>query len=122
MPTSVGSRDTAAHSFRAEIYTVSINRCVDVPPEVSEALGGQTHIQVKGTVCRKVFSSNLAPRGDGAHRLFIHSKIWRRLGVDIGDAVDVTVKRDDQKWEIVIPPDLAEAMPPAATPSPHSRP
>ena len=57
------------HHFRAKIYAIGINRCVDVPQWVSKALGGQTHIRVTGMVGGEGFRSNLAPRGGGMHRL-----------------------------------------------------
>ena len=98
----------AAHRFRAKLYAVGVNRCVDVPPEISEALGGETHIRVRGRVGGESF---LAPRGGGMHRLFVHSDIWRKLGVDMGDEVDVQIERDEQEWEIAVSADLAEAMP-----------
>lgn len=101
----------SAHHFNAKIYSVGINRCVDVPSEVSQALGGQTHIQVRAAIAGEEFRSNLAPRGGGEHRLFVHSGIWRKLGVDIGDTINVELERDDEEWEINIPSDLAEAMP-----------
>ena len=101
----------AAHRFRATLYAVGVNRCVDVHPEISEALGGETHIRVKGRVGGETFRSNLAPRRGGKHRLFIHSDIWRKLGVDVGDVVEVEIERDEDEWEITVPADLAEAMP-----------
>ena len=101
----------AAHRFRAELYAVGVNRCVDVPPEISDALGGETHIRVKGRVGGESYRSNLAPRGGGMHRLFVHSDIWRKLGVDVGDEVEVEIEPDDEEWEITIPADLVEAMP-----------
>ena len=101
----------AVHHFRGKLYAVGVNRCVDVPPEVSEALGSETHIRVKGTVGGEQFRSNLAPRGEGTHRLFVHSGIWRKLGVDVGDFVDIEIEHDEEEWEIVVPADLAEAMP-----------
>ena len=101
----------AARRFRAELYAVGVNRCVDVPPKISEALGAETHIRVKGRVGDEPFRSNLAPRGGGMHRLFVHSDIWRRLGVDVGDVVEVEIERDEQEWEITVPGDLTEAMP-----------
>ena len=104
----------AVHRFRANLYAVGLNRCVDVPPEVTHALGGETHIRVKGRVGGEPFRSNLAPRGGGMHRLFVHSGIWRQLGVDVGDVVDVEIERDDEEWEITLPADLAEAMPPGS--------
>ena len=101
----------AAHRFRGKLYAVGVNRCVDVPPEISVALGGETHIRVRGMVGGESFRSNLAPRGGGKHRLFVHSGIWRKLGVDGGDIVDVEIERDNEEWEIAVPADLAEAMP-----------
>ena len=101
----------APHRFRAKLYAVGVNRCVDVPPEVSEALGGETHIRVVGRVGGEPYRSNLAPRGGGMHRLFVHSDIWRKLGVDVGDEVDVEIERDEVEWEITVPADLVEAMP-----------
>ena len=101
----------AAHRFQATLYAVGVNRCLDVPPEVSEALGGETHIRVKGSVGGEPYRSNLAPRGGGMHRLFVHSSIWRKLGVDTGDEVDIEMERDEQEWEVVVPTDLADAMP-----------
>lgn len=99
------------HCFRAKLYAVGVNRCGDVPREVSEALGGGTYIRVKGRVGGESYRSNLAPRGGGAHRLFVHSDIWRKLGVDVGDVVEVEIERDEQEWEIAVPADLAEVMP-----------
>ena len=104
----------AASRFRARIYAVGVNRCVDVPQEVSHALGGQTHIRVKGVIGSEAFRSHIAPRGGGNHRLFIHSRIWRKLCIGIGDAVDIAIGRDDAEWEISIPSDLADAMPPGS--------
>ena len=101
----------SARHFRAELYAVGVNRCVDVPREVSEAIGAETHIRVKGRVGGETYRSNLAPRGGGKHRLFVHSGIWRKLGIDVGDVVDVEIERDDEEWEITVPADLAEAMP-----------
>ena len=101
----------AVYHFRGVLYAVGVNRCVDVPPEVSEALGGETHIRVKGAAGDEQFRSNLAPRGGGKHRLFVHSGIWRMLGVDVGDVVDVEIERDEENWQIAVPADLAEAMP-----------
>ena len=77
----------AVYHFRGVLYAVGVNRCVDVPAEVSEALGGETHIRVRGTVGGEEFRSNLAPRGGGKHRLFVHSGIWRKLSIDVGDSL-----------------------------------
>jgi len=97
--------------FRARLYADGVNRCIDVPQEVSHALGGQTHIRVRGVIGSEEFRSHIAPRGGGKHRLFVHSRIWRKLCIDIGDVVDVAIERDDDEWEVSIPRDVADAMP-----------
>jgi hypothetical protein len=83
---------SSAYRFRALLYSVGINRCVDVPANVSRALGGAALIPVRGAIARWRFESTLTPRGRGRHRLFIHSRIWRPLGLERGDAVTVTVR------------------------------
>ena len=97
--------------FRARLYAVNVNRCVDVPQEVSHALGGQTHIRVRGVIGSEEFRSHIAPRGGGKHRLCVHSRIWRKMCIDIGDVVKVAIERDDDEWEVSIPRDVADAMP-----------
>lgn len=111
----------AASRFRARIYAVGVNRCVDVPQEVSHALGGQTHIRVKGVIGSEAFRSHIAPRGRGKHRLFIHSRIWRKLCIGIGDVVDIAIERDDAEWEISIPRDRQMPCLLAAQPSNASK-
>ena len=54
----------AASRFRARIYAVGVNRCVDAPQEVSHALGGQTHIRVKGVIGSEAFRSHIAPAAE----------------------------------------------------------
>ncbi|MFQ6001796.1 MAG: YdeI/OmpD-associated family protein [Anaerolineae bacterium] len=97
--------------FRARIYKVGINRCVDVPERVSSSLGQDTHVPVKGWVEGEPMRSTLVPRGGGRHRLFIHSRIWRKLGVDTGDVVEVSLLRDTESREVPLPDDLAAALP-----------
>lgn len=97
--------------FRAKIYKVGINRCVDVPERVTHALGNESHVPVKGEVEKEELCSTLTPRGGGRHRLFIHSRIWKKLGVDSGAVVRVSLKRDRKSREIKLPLDIAAALP-----------
>ena len=99
-----------AHRFRAELYAVGVNRCVDVPGEISRALGGDKHIPVKGTIRGHAFVSNLTPRGAGRHRLFVHSSIWRALGVDKGDEITVSLELDPGDREAAVPADITESL------------
>ena len=94
--------------FRATLYAVGINRCVDVPARVSRALGGAARIPVRGAIGAVGFESTLTPRGHGRHRLFVHSRVWRTLGVDRGAAVTVTLEPATPRPVAVppLPPDL----------------
>jgi uncharacterized protein YdeI (YjbR/CyaY-like superfamily) len=53
---------------------------------------------------------SLVPRGRGAFRLHIHSKICRKLGRDAGAAVEVGLQFDPESREPVVPEDLAPAL------------
>ncbi|OGF14570.1 MAG: hypothetical protein A2W00_07530 [Candidatus Eisenbacteria bacterium RBG_16_71_46] len=96
--------------FRAKIHSIGINRCVDVPARVSAALGGGGHIPVHGRVETAPLRSTLVPRGEGRHRLFVHSRIWRLLGVDRGDVIGIRLSRDPRAAEVEVPADIAGAL------------
>ena len=96
--------------FTAEVYSVGINRCVDVPFEISQALGEAKYIPVKGTIGELPFRSTLTPRGEGLYRLFIHSSIWKRLGVDKGDKIEVYLEPDTAPGEPDIPDDVWQSL------------
>ena len=99
-----------ARNFRAKIYKIGVNRCVDTPERVSRALGSEKYIPVKGHVEDMAIRSTLVPRGDGKHRLFIHSRIWRKLGVDTGDTISVSLERDRALRDVELPEDIANAL------------
>jgi Bacteriocin-protection, YdeI or OmpD-Associated/Domain of unknown function (DUF1905) len=107
------------HVFPAKIHKVWIMRCVDIPRDVSKAIrsaasGDADHVPVHGWIEGLPFWSTLVPRGGGAYRLHIHSRIWRKLRIDAGAAVEVTLLVDTEPREAVLPPDLAAAL--SATP------
>jgi len=90
-------------------------RCVDVPRDVSEALrsaAGETvtHPPVHGFVEGLPFKSTLVPGGDGCFRLHVHSRIWRKLRIDAGAAVEVTLVLEQAPRPAVVPADLAAAL------------
>ena len=101
---------TTTSNFRAKIYAVGVNRCVDIPDRVSRELGQEKHIPVKGRVESIAFHSNLVPRGDSQYRLFIHSRIWRRLDVDVGDTVNISLQCDKESREVSVPAYILSAL------------
>ena len=90
-------------------------RCVDIPRDVSKAIrsvadGDPLHVPVHGWIEGLPFKSTLVPRGGGSYRLHVHSRIWRRLRIDAGAAVEVTLLVDTEPREAVLPPDLAAGL------------
>jgi hypothetical protein len=106
--------------FAAKIFKVGIIRCVDVPLDISRCFGkGAARIPVHGAVEGLPLRSTLVPRGNGRHRLCIHSEIWRKLRIDAGAVVEVTLQLDEESREPVLPPELAVAL--AETPRAMAR-
>ena len=110
------NRADQPHVFAAKIQKIWIMRCVDIPRDVSKEIrssgGGDDplHIPVHGWIEGLPFKSTLVPRGGGAYRLHVHSRIWRKLRIDAGAAVEVTLLVDNEPREAVLPPDLGAGL------------
>jgi hypothetical protein len=103
------------HIFVAPLQKIWIMRCVDVPRDASLALrsaagAAVTHPPVHGFVEGLPFNSTLVPAGDGCFRLHVHSRIWRKLRIDTGAHVEVTLMLDQAPRPAVLPPGLAAAL------------
>jgi hypothetical protein len=99
------------HVFSAKIYKVGIIRFVDVPCDVSRALGdGTPHVPVRGEVERVPLKTTLVSRGKGGYRMAIHGDIRKKLRVDAGAVVEVAIERDEDSREPVLPPALVLAL------------
>jgi hypothetical protein len=96
--------------FHARLYKIGVNRAVDVPAKISESFGGGGFIPVQGWIEGIPITSTLVPRGNGRHRLFVHSRIWNRLKIEKGDFVEVLLTRGEPAKEPAIPEDLAVAL------------
>jgi len=96
--------------FHARLYKLGVNRAIDVPAQVSKSLGGAGYIPVQGWIAGIPITSTLVPRGNGRHRLFVHSRIWNRLKIDKGDFVEVLLTHGEPPKEPPIPEDLALAL------------
>jgi bifunctional DNA-binding transcriptional regulator/antitoxin component of YhaV-PrlF toxin-antitoxin module len=99
------------HVFSAKIYKVGIIRFVDVSVEVSRVIGGgAAHVSVIGEVEGLPLRSTLVSRGKGCYRLAIHGEIRKKLGVDAGAVVEITIERDEESREPLLPPALVLAL------------
>jgi hypothetical protein len=109
------ARPDQPHVFPAKIQKIWIMRCVDIPRDISKAIrnsaeGDLLHIPVHGWIEGLPFQSTLVPRGGGSYRLHVHSRIWRKLRVDAGAAIEVTLLLDTEPREAVLSPDLAAGL------------
>lgn len=107
------------HVFAAKIEKIWIMRVVDIPRQIGKSIARLVgdkpkHIPVHGWIDGLPFQNTLVPRGAGNYRMHIHSRIWRKLKIDAGAAVEVTLHLDTEPREAVLPPDMAAAL--AATP------
>lgn len=101
----------AVHVFSAKIYKVGIIRFVDVPADISCALGdGAPHVPVRGAVERIPVQTTLVSRGRGGYRMAIHGDIRKKLRVDAGAIVEVAIERDEDSREPSLPPALVLAL------------
>jgi hypothetical protein len=109
------NRPNQPHVFPARIHKVWILRCVDVPRDVSKALRSVAgehalHVPVHGWIDGLPMKSTLVPRGGGCYRLHVHSRIWRKLKIDAGATVEVTLLLDLEPREVVLPQDFAAGL------------
>ncbi len=105
--------------FAAKIQKIWIMRVIDVPRDIGKAIAriageNKQHIPVHGWIEGLPFRNTLVPRGGGNYRMHVHSRIWRKLHIDVGAAVEVTMHLDVEPREAIVPPDLAAEL--AATP------
>jgi Bacteriocin-protection, YdeI or OmpD-Associated/Domain of unknown function (DUF1905) len=101
--------------FAAQIQKIWILRSIDVPHDISKAVrkavGGKAlHVPVHGWIEGLPFQNTLVPRGGGNYRMHVHSRIWRRLRIDAGAAVEVTLLLDSEPREALLPPDFAAGL------------
>lgn len=99
------------HVFSERIYKVGIIRYVDVPADVSRAIGeGAVHVPVIGEVEGVPLRTTLVSRGGGKYRLAIHGEIRKQLRADAGAVVEIAIQRDEESREPALPPALVFAL------------
>jgi hypothetical protein len=83
--------------------------CVRVPPEVVEALGGGGRIKVRATFDGIDYRGSVVSMG-GEKVIGLLKAIREELGKGPGDAVTVTLERDDAERSVDVPADLRAAL------------
>ena len=91
-------------------YAHIMNVALDVPAEVSDALGVQGHVPVVGTADEAELTATLVPVGGGRHRLFLNAAVRGAIGKGAGDAVEIRIRLDRSDRTPETPADLREAL------------
>jgi hypothetical protein len=105
------SKTPETFTFKATIGRTWLLYTVDVPSNVSRALGGKGKIPVVFTLGKSSpRKTTLVPRAGGGHRLHVHGESRREVGAEEGDRVTIDVWRDVDPAGTPPPPDLADAL------------
>ena len=99
------------HVFSAKIYKIGIIRFVNVPKDISIALGdGAPHVPVRAEIEGIPSQTTLVSRGQRCYRLAIHGDIRKKLKVDAGAVLEIALERDHGSREPALPPALVLAL------------
>ena len=100
------------YSFKAKIYKVGINPCVDVPEKIySKLIATKGYIPVKGTINQFPFQQTLCPVKNGPYRLYVNIPMMKGADVVTGDTAKFSIEQDDKpKTQIEVPAFLTTAL------------
>lgn len=81
--------------FKAEIYKVRINACVDVPESVSGKMTPKNgYKKVKGSINGFEFSKNLVPVKNRPYRLFVNIPMLKGGQTELGKVAEFKIEQD----------------------------
>jgi hypothetical protein len=83
---------------------------VVLPAGVLAALGGGSRFRVTGSVAGVAFESSTMSLGAGRVCVGVQKATRAAAGLEIGDAVEFQIERDERPRTLEIPADLAEAL------------
>ena len=85
-------------TFRAKIYKVGINACVDVPRKVTDAMEPRRgYVPVKGYIDGFAFEQTLVPVKDKPYRLYVNGLMLKGSGRKVGDISGFTIEQTESK-------------------------
>jgi hypothetical protein len=99
--------------FKATIYKVGINPCVEVPASVTARMKPiKGYIPVSGKINGHPFTQTLVPVKDGPYRLYVNIPMLKGGKVKVGDVASFTLKQDssNRSREYSMVPALKKAL------------
>lgn len=73
-------------------------------------IGKRRRTRVRGTINGYEFATGANPMGDGRYFVFINAEMRARMGVGLGDAIEVEFEEEATRPEVALPEDLAAAL------------
>ena len=52
----------------------------------------------------------LMPKGEGEYMILLHKELRKKLGIELGDTVDVKIQKDTSKYGMPIPEEMKEML------------
>jgi len=96
--------------FRAKVLLAGKTATgVEVPAKIVEDRGSTKRPLVRVTINGYTYRSAIAPMG-GTFMLGISEEVRNNANVKAGDTIDVQVELDTQPRDVVVPPELAQAL------------
>jgi Bacteriocin-protection, YdeI or OmpD-Associated/Domain of unknown function (DUF1905) len=92
---------------------------VQMPNDVSDAMGGRKQFRVTGTVNGVPMKSSTFPYAGEGLWLGIHKATREKAGAEFGDELEIEITRDDAPRVLELPPELEAAF--AAEPALRDR-
>jgi ribosomal protein S8 len=86
------------YKFKAEIYKVGINWCVNVPTEItSQLIAEKGKIDIKGKINGYDFIKTLMPVKDASHRLFVNQQMMKGGKTALGNIANFEIEQNNGK-------------------------
>jgi hypothetical protein len=86
------------HSFKAKIYSVGINWCVDVPRRITKQLTAEKgYIKIKGQINGFNFTKTLMPVKNSPYRLFVNQAMMKGGGTALGKTATFKIEQNPDK-------------------------
>jgi len=90
-------------TFKAVIYKVGINPCVDVPEKISSKLQARRgYIPVLGKINGHPFQQHLVPVKAGLYRLYVNIPMMKGAEVKFGDTAKFEIEQGDLEPKKVV--------------------
>ncbi len=99
--------------FKARIYKVGINPCVEVPPSITKKMKPvKGFIPVTGKINGHTFTQTLVPVKDSPYRLYVNIPMLKGGKAAVGEVATFTLKQDfaDRKIDYSMVPALKKEL------------